>query len=177
MEVRAPAPPDLDALMDFFSRVPEQERTFFREPVLDRDTVESWLTTDTGRRGIATEDGKVAGYAAVVRLPGWSDHVGELRLVVDPEHRQQGLGRDLARWALLQALECGLTKLVVEVVAEQEGAVAMFQALGFAAEGLLRDHVRDRHGELRDLVLLAHPVADHWSAMGTAGIDDAVGSP
>ena len=177
MELRAPAAGELDALMDFFGRVPESERTFFKEPVLDRATVESWLSSDRGRRGIAVEDGYVAGYVAVVPLPGWSDHVGELRLVIDPEHRGRGLGRELARWALLQALECGLTKLLVEVVADQEGAVAMFRALGFHAEGLLRDHVRDRDGDLRDLVLLAHPVADHWSAMETAGIDDAVGSP
>jgi len=177
MELHAPAAADLDALMDFFGHVPESERTFFKEPVLDREIVESWLSADRGRRGIAVEDGHVAGYVAVIPLPGWSDHVGELRLVVDPEHRGRGLGRDLARWALLQAIECGLTKLVVEVVAEQEGAVAMFQALGFHAEGLLRDHVRDRHGDLRDLVLLAHPVADQWSAMETAGIEDAVGSP
>ena len=51
----------------------------------------------------------------------------------------------------------------------------MFSALGFQAEGLLRDHVRDRDGELRDLVLLAHPVDDQWAAMASAGIDDAVG--
>ena len=175
MEIRVPAPGDLDALMDFFGRVPESERTFFKEPVLDRPTVESWLTTDHGRRALALEDGRVVGYVAVVRLPGWSDHVGELRLVVDPERRGRGLGRDLARWALLQALDCGLGKVFVEVVADQEGACAMFGALGFSAEGLLRDHVRDRAGDLRDLVLLAHPVADHWSAMETAGIDDAVG--
>lgn len=177
MELHAPTAGDLDALMEFFGRVPESERSFFKEPVLDRATVESWLSAGRGRRGIAIEDGRVAGYVAVVPLPGWSDHVGELRLVVDPEQRGRGLGRDLARWALLQALECGLTKLFVEVVAEQDGAVAMFQALGFHAEGLLRDHVRDRNGDLRDLVLLAHPVADQWSAMETAGIEDAIGSP
>jgi hypothetical protein len=62
----------------------------------------------------------------------------------------------------------------VEVVADQEGAVALFTALGFSAEGLLRDHVRDGDGRRRDLVLLAHPVDDHWAAMTTAGIDDAV---
>ena len=174
MEVRAPAVEDLDALMDFFERIPESERTFFKEPVLDRPTVEAWLASDSGRRGIATAAGRVSGYVAVIRLSGWSDHVGELRLVVDPEARGRGLGRDLARWALLQAVDCRLAKLVVEVVAEQDGAVAMFQALGFHAEGLLRDHVRDRDGELRDLVLLAHPVGDQWSAMQTAGIDDAI---
>ena len=50
----------------------------------------------------------------------------------------------------------------------------MFSGLGFQAEGLLRDHVRDRDGELRDLILLSHSVADAWSAMETAGIDDAL---
>jgi hypothetical protein len=32
----------------------------------------------------------------------------------------------------------------------------------------------DRRGELRDLVLLAYPVDDQWSAMTTAGIQDAL---
>jgi L-amino acid N-acyltransferase YncA len=172
--IRPPTEADLDALMAFFARVPEGERSFFKEPVLDRETVGRWLGEDRGRRGVALDGGQVVGYVAVVRLTGWSDHVGEVRLVVDPEQRGRGLGRALARWALGQALDCGLSKLYVEVVAEQEGAVAMFSALGFTAEGLLRDHVRDQAGELRDLVLLAHPVDDHWSALASAGIDDAL---
>ena len=162
MEIRSPTPDDLDALLDFFERVPESERTFFKEEVLDRATVEGWLTGERGRRGVAVEDGRVIGYVAVIRLSGWSDHVGDVRLVVDPAHRTQGVGRTLARWALVQAVQCGLTKLTVEVVVEQERAVAMFGALGFVAEGLLRDHVRDQDGELRDLVLLSHAVADSW---------------
>ena len=175
MQIRAPSEADLDALVAFFERVPESERTFFKEPVLDRATVEGWLTGERGRRGLAfSDDGRVVGYVAVVRLSGWSDHVAEVRLVVDPGARGKGLGRALARWALLQALEAGISKLIVEVVAEQEGAVAMFSGLGFQAEGLLRDHVRDRDGELRDLILLSHSAADAWSAMETAGIDDAL---
>jgi GNAT superfamily N-acetyltransferase len=171
MEIRRPAPDDVDALLDFFARVPAAERTFFKEPVLDRATVEGWVG---GVRGLGCDGGAIAGYVAVVPLGGWSDHVGEVRLVVDPQRRGQGVGRTLARWALLQALELGLSKLYVEVVADQEGAVAMFLGLGFQAEGLLRDHVRDRDGQLRDLVLLAHPIADQWAAMASAGIDDAM---
>src|SRR4051812_1406870 len=175
MQIREPSEADLDALITFFERVPESERTFFKEPVLDRATVEGWLSGERGRRGLAfSDDGRVVGYVAVIRLTGWSDHVGELRLVVDPGHRGQGLGRALARWALLQGIELGLGKLYVEVVAEQEGAVAMFTGLGFQAEGLLRDHVRDRDGQVRDLILLAHPIQDQWAAMATAGIDDAL---
>ena len=175
MDIRNPTPEDLDALLAFFERVPESERTFFKEPVLDRASVEGWVTNHRGRRGLAfDEDGRVVGYVAVIPHSGWSDHVGEVRLVVDPQLRRAGLGRTLARWALVQAVQAGLTKLTVEVVVEQERAVGMFSSLGFVAEGLLRDHVRDQDGELRDLVLLSHAVADSWSAMETAGIDDAL---
>jgi L-amino acid N-acyltransferase YncA len=175
MEIRTPDRGDADALLTFFAAVPEHERTFFKEHVLDRAAVVGWLSDDRGRRAIVREDGAVAGYAAVVPLAGWSDHVGELRLVVAPDRRRAGVGRALARWALVQGVECGLRKLVVEVVADQDGAVAMFQALGFHAEGLLRDHVRDHDGTLRDLVLLSHPVADQWEAMATAGLDAELG--
>ena len=72
--IRPPTPDDLDALLAFFERVPESERTFFKEPVLDRATVEGWLTAGRGRRGLAfDEDGRVVGYVAVVPHPGWSD--------------------------------------------------------------------------------------------------------
>jgi L-amino acid N-acyltransferase YncA len=177
MEIRRPSSGDLESVLDFFAGIPESERTFFKEEVLDRATVQRWMRGERGCRAVALEDGRVVGYVAVIPLPGWSDHVGELRLVVVPERRRRGVGRALARWALLQALDRGLSKLSVEVVADQDGAIAMFGALGFEAEGLLRDQVRDHAGVLRDLVVLAHPVADRWSAMESAGIADAVREP
>jgi L-amino acid N-acyltransferase YncA len=175
MEIREPRPDDQDALLRFFAAIPEDERTFFKEEVLDADTIARWLADERGVRALACEDGEIAGYVAVVPLPGWADHVGEVRLVVAPTHRRAGVGRALARQALTTAIErLQLRKLYVEVVAEQDGAVAMFQALGFTAEGLLRGHVRDRSGEVHDLVLLAHQVDEQWSSMLTAGIDRAV---
>ena len=70
MEIRAPRPDDLDALLAFFARIPEAERTFFKEHVLDRATVEGWLAAGGGRRGLACDAGEVAGYVAAVPQPG-----------------------------------------------------------------------------------------------------------
>jgi hypothetical protein len=67
-----------------------------------------------------------------------------------------------------------LRKLVVEVVAAQESTVAMFTALGFEAEALLRSHVQDSAGALHDLFVMAHFVDDTWSTMQTTGIADLV---
>lgn len=76
----------------------------------------------------------VVGYAAVRPLPEWSDHVGELRLVVDPARRRAAVGRALARHALIEAVRAGRRKLVVELADDQKSALAMFTSLGFTPE-------------------------------------------
>ncbi|MGY1680470.1 N-acetyltransferase family protein [Geodermatophilus sp. SYSU D01176] len=168
-----------DALLRFFAELPEGDRTFIREDVTDPDVVRGWAAGSPAvDRWVAVDDGdRVLGYVAVLRLPGWSDHVGEVRLVVAPDARGSGLGRELARHAMVQALGAGLTKLVVEVVADQAPALALFTALGFTGEALLVDHIRDRDGQLRDLMVLAHHVGETWAGMSAVGLTEALGDP
>jgi L-amino acid N-acyltransferase YncA len=171
-------PERCDALLAFFAALPEGDLTFIKEDVTDPETVRSWASdTSPGGRWVAVDgDGEVTGYVAVRPLPGWSDHVGEVRLVVSPASRGSGLGRELARRALVEAVGAGLSKLVVEIVAEQGAALALFTELGFTGEALLVDHIRDRNGQLRDLMVLAHHVQDTWSGMDTVGVADELSS-
>jgi len=171
MEIRPIEPGDDAALAWFLQRIPEADRTFLKEDVTDPEVVVRWSRPGDAR-SIAVEDGEIVGYVAVVPLHGWSSHVGEVRIVVDPDERGHGIGRTLARRAVLDAVDLGLAKLVVEVIADQEALIAMFRNLGFEPEALLTDHVRDRSGELRDLMVLANTVEEQFAAMGTAGITD-----
>jgi L-amino acid N-acyltransferase YncA len=172
MEIRRIEPGDREALERFLDEIPDADRTFLKEDVADPDVVAAWVLPGDAR-SIAIGDGDVVGYVAVIPLHGWSSHVGEVRIVVDPDHRGRGVGQALARHAVLEALELGVAKLVVEVIADQEALVAMFVALGFEPEALLIDHVRDRAGELRDLLVLAHSVNEQWASMAAAGIVDS----
>jgi ribosomal protein S18 acetylase RimI-like enzyme len=169
MEIRRIEPGDRAALERFLDEIPDADRTFLKEDVADPDVVAAWVLP-ADARSIAVEGGDIVGYVAVIALHGWSSHVGEVRIVVDPDHRGRGVGQALARHAVLEALELGVAKLVVEVIADQEALIAMFVALGFEPEALLIDHVRDRSGELRDLLVLAHTVAEQWASMAAAGI-------
>jgi ribosomal protein S18 acetylase RimI-like enzyme len=177
MEVRRLDPALAKATQDFFQRMPEGDRTFFKEDVLDADTVAHWAHDNRSLRMVAVDGETVIGYLAVIPGVGWTSHVGDVRLVIDTERRRTGMGRELARRAVLEAVNMKLDKLVVEVVADQTAAISMFDALGFEAEALLRNHVRDRDGELRDLVMLSHSVAENWEMMVATGIDEAVGQP
>ncbi|RBY87302.1 GNAT family N-acetyltransferase [Blastococcus sp. TBT05-19] len=174
MTVEALGPGHSDALLRFFSGLPEGDRTFIKEDVTDPGNVRRWVEDGTARWVATGPDGEIDGYVAVRRLSGWSDHVAELRLVVGGRRRGAGLGRVLARHAVTEAIASGATKLVVEVVAEQGAALALFTGLGFRGEALLEDHIRDRSGQLRDLLVLAHRVDATWSAMDTLGLPEAL---
>ena len=50
----------------------------------------------------------------------------------------------------------------------------MFEGLGFKAEALLRDHVRDKAGKKHDIVVLGHNVAQVRAQMEAYGLPGAV---
>ena len=174
MEIRELEATDRDAVERFVARVPEGDRTFFKEDVDTPAVLEAWTRPGTAR-AVAVDGGEVVGYLAVVPQHGWSSHVGEVRVIVDPDRRGRGIGRALARRAVIEAAELDLRKMVVEVVADQEATIAMFRSLGFDPEALLKDHVRDQTGGTRDLMVLAHSIDDSFASMAAVGVGDAIG--
>ena len=90
---------------------------------------------------------------------GWSAHVGEIRLLVASDKRGAGLGRDLLEGIYSIAMERGLAKLTAQMTPDQIGSVMLFESLGFRAEALLKDQVRNRAGDTYDLAVLSHDVS------------------
>jgi hypothetical protein len=52
--------------------------------------------------------------------------------------------------------------------------VALFAAVGFDPEALLKDQVRDHSGTIGDLLLLSHFVGHDWATMATTGLDELI---
>jgi ribosomal protein S18 acetylase RimI-like enzyme len=160
---------DEAAVRLFVSRIPDRDRTFFKEDVGDPGVIRAW-TRPGGAHSLALVQDVVIGWASVVPLHGWSSHVGEVRVIVDPARRGSGVGRALARHALTDALRLGLTKMVVEVTADEDATIGMFRSLGFDPEALLTDHVRDGDGALHDLMILAHSVQAASASLQASGL-------
>jgi L-amino acid N-acyltransferase YncA len=174
MEIRPFTLNDVGALEDFLARIPSGESAFFKEDIAATRSAEHWSVTGRHRFLALEADGTVVGYSALISGVGWSSHVGDLSLFVDPERRRAGIGRQLARRTLQRALRLGLRKIVVEVLAEQEPQIAMFTDLGFVPEALLHDHIRDRNGQFHDLMVLCHYVDDAAGNMSSLGIGNEV---
>jgi ribosomal protein S18 acetylase RimI-like enzyme len=159
-ELRRLTPEDAEMETRFLLALPEEDLTFFKEDI-DAETVRRWTADErVPRWAVFGEDGEPQAILAIV---------------VGQDYRRRGLGRRLARVGLAEAVRLGLQKIVVEVVADKEGDIAMFTSIGFEAEALLRDHIRDRAGTLRDLVLLSHEVGARSATLDLIGLGGEVG--
>ena len=78
------------------------------------------------------------------------------------------------RQALAAAVETGTSKVMVEVIADHDQTLGMLQANGFGPEALLVDHVRDRTGQLRDLMVLTCHTDELVDDLAVTGIEDAL---
>jgi len=174
MELRPYRPEDEAQILAFARSLPEDDRRFLKEDAADPDVVTKWAQQDHVQRILAWADDAVVGFVGLHPLRGWSDHVAEMRVLVAPEARAHGIGQRLVRRALAAALDGGTTKVLVEVIADHDRTVSMLQANGFSPEALLTDHVRDRSGELRDLMVLTCRADELLDDLAVTGIQDAL---
>jgi RimJ/RimL family protein N-acetyltransferase len=172
-------PADRDALVAFVATLPPQDLLFVPRDLGHPKVIDAWMRSlDAGEVTslAARHDGEFAGCTALVTDElSWSKHVGELRVLVGPAWRGQGLGRVLIQECFAQALEGGLQKLVAQMTTDQRSAIAVFEELGFRAEALLRRHVAGHDGELRDLVLMSHDVEAVAARNEAFGLGEALG--
>jgi GNAT superfamily N-acetyltransferase len=100
-------------------------------------------------------DGRVVGDATLHRRRlGWTRHLGKVRLVIDPQYRQKGLGSLLVKELIEIGKGLKLERLVVELTGGQQAALVAFRHLGFERAAVLYRHVKDRAGRPQDLVIL-----------------------
>jgi RimJ/RimL family protein N-acetyltransferase len=172
------SPADEAAVLDFAQRLPTHDLLFLPRNISQPKVLSAWIKEI--ERGaitslLAVKDGTVVGCGTLVRDPhSWSPHVGEIRMVVSEDVRGKGVGRALSQATFALALGAGLEKLSVQMTVDQQAAIALFESLGFKAEALLRDHVRDVDGRKHDIVVLGHNVAQVRAQMEAYGLPDAV---
>ena len=178
IEFRMMGPADEAAVLAFAQALPAHDLLFLPRNISEPKVLSAWVKEI--ERGaitslLAVNDGKVVGCGTLVRDPhSWSPHVGEIRMVVSLDVRGQGVGRVLSQETFALALGAGLEKFSVQMTIDQRGAIALFESLGFKAEALLRDHVRDVDGKKHDIVVLGHNVTQVRAQMEAYGLPDAV---
>ena len=146
-------------LCEFFCRIPEDDRKLLKEDVADPAVVADWCRRIDYNRVLpilAEAQGEIVADATLHRRQfGWLQHVGELRVVVDPEYRRKGLGSLLIEDLMLLAIDSKIERLFVELIADEIAAIKAFERVGFERVAHLPGFARDRNNVPQDLLVLS----------------------
>jgi ribosomal protein S18 acetylase RimI-like enzyme len=100
------------------------------------------LENPPGAHLVAEVNGRVAGYVRVkpvTSLPENAHVLGIAGLAVAPDSRGRGIASALLAAAEKHARDSGARKLSLRVLSTNEGALRLYERLGFAREGTLRE--------------------------------------
>ncbi|MEL6363715.1 MAG: GNAT family N-acetyltransferase [Pseudomonadota bacterium] len=169
---------DEENILSFARKLPPHDLLYVPRDITNAKVVSAWVRAN--EKGhvttvLAMDGDEIAGCAALFQDPlSWSPHWGEMRVLVSKAVRDKGLGRILIQECFLIALEKGLKKLSAQMTVDQQGAVAIFEELGFRGEALLKDQVIDRDGETHDIVVLSCNVEQIHARLEAYGVNAAV---
>lgn len=93
--------------------------------------------TDVARLYVLRQDQHVAGYCACWVI---LDELHINSLAIDPARRRQGLASALLRAVIRDAVAAGATQATLEVRRSNTAALALYERLGFAVEGVRADY-------------------------------------
>lgn len=158
---------DAEQLVAFFQRIPEDDRWYLRHDVSNPTTVRQWALGVDYERVIpivAIHEGQIIGDVTLHRRHyGSTRHVGEVRIVIDPDYRTKRLGT----WMLLDIVQLatglGLEKLVAEVASNETAALKAIRRLDFVREAAIPEFHKDRAGNECDLVIMVKNLAPRWT--------------
>lgn len=155
---------DEAALLDFFRRIPEDDRRHLKEDVTSESVIHKWATEMDYTRTVpllAFDGDRIIGDGTLHhRRAGTRKHIGEMRVVVDPDYRNKGVGRALMRSLVDMARDEKVERLVFEIVSNAEPAARhTAKLLGFVPVAVLPGHSRDSSGKDQDVVVMELDVA------------------
>jgi L-amino acid N-acyltransferase YncA len=157
---------DLDASMQFYASMPEQERELMRIDVTDRSVVQSRF--DEIEKGnavylIALEGERIIGEAILETMRfGWLRRTGEIRILILPEFRRSDLARILAREVFLLTARMGLSNVIARILDGETWMYETLQRLHFKHEATQKNHAVDMHDKQHDVHLMTYNLTKMW---------------
>ena len=128
------------------------DRHLFGPDAWSTAQVEEELVGERRRAWVAGDP--LVGYAVTLRVGDPVELVDLQRIAVRPDHRRRGLARSLLTAALADAADSGADRMLLEVSADNPGALAFYAAAGFTEIDRRRGYYRDG----ADAVVMQRPL-------------------
>jgi len=157
LTIRRAEPDDCDAVYEMFTatsvysgtlQLPYPSREYWRRRLSEN--------TDSVYHLVGIIEGRIVGMVGVVTFPNKPrrKHAGAIGISVHEDWQGKGIGKELMR-AIVDLADnwLNLTRLELEVYADNAAAVRLYERFGFEVEGKLRQHAL-RDGQFVDAIVM-----------------------
>jgi ribosomal protein S18 acetylase RimI-like enzyme len=109
---------------------------------------------------VALDEGRVIGWADIIAARAHAmAHCGFLGMGLAATHRGRGIGRRLLETTIAKAWSKGITRIVLDVRADNTNAIALYEKVGFVVEARKVNALKfdDEYFDAFQMFLLAEP--------------------
>jgi phosphinothricin acetyltransferase len=134
---------DLEAVRVIYNEgIEDRIATLDAEPKSPNEIADWWEQHEGFPVVVASEAGKVVGWASLNRFSGRCAHsdIGDLSVYVARSHRGRGIGAQLLRALEERAMTAGFHKIVLHALDTNEPGKRLYRKSGFAEVGIFREH-------------------------------------
>ncbi len=153
--LRPLVPDDRQALVDFFTPVPMEERRYMRHNINDPAVVASWAENPNYESIfplVAVVGERIVGNGTLHFGEGHSSHRAEMRIFLAKDFRRRGLGNKLIQALIEHARRRSIYLLEVQIISDHVDVIKAMSKAGFETVCSYEDYFLLPDGELRDVV-------------------------
>jgi RimJ/RimL family protein N-acetyltransferase len=158
--LRTPRWEDMDDLMELRNSLVDEKAEIARTDKVTREDEVEWLPKVLARLEkdelfflVAEVNGKVVASSDIDILTGNEKHVGVLGIVLKSGFRDLGIGTEIMKTLVEQAMALGLKVLTLQAFATNNRAVHVYEKVGFVQTGRVpKKHFKD--GQYVDEVIM-----------------------
>ena len=142
---------------------PQVNKHLFTDAYISKENQEKWyrrLQRDKNSLVFVAITDEPVGYCQVKNID-YVDHSCELGFCIAPEYQDKGYGTSLTSELVNYATKkLNMHRLYLEVFADNEAAIKLYEKSGFRKEGILRDNIF-KNGIFHDVVVMSFIAGDN----------------
>jgi GNAT superfamily N-acetyltransferase len=169
--IRRPVEGDLDRVLAFFAQLPAAVKNHLRyDAGRDREVglrrLQQVDAQNHWRLVAELEDGSFVADGTLDReMYGWTRHIADMRIVVDPRFDDKGLREALSEELLRRAQQAGVERLQTEVLQEHTSYISFLEHIGFTREVVRKAYAKGVDGKLHDVIIMSNDLESIWKRL------------
>jgi RimJ/RimL family protein N-acetyltransferase len=151
-------------LSSFFSDIPKEDLIIYREDVYKSQSIQTWFLDETYKKDLqllALSDNEVVAEGTIHSQGIYWQNAAELKLIVKPHYRRQGIGSIMFNILLYEFFERRLQKVIVRYTPNNSSFIRIINHYGFKPETVFKSYVKiDDKSTDQDLIIASFNLED-----------------